>query len=120
MKDYHHIHLSADFLHDCKVWLRFLATDNEKLCRPFVDFSDESTYRDLLFTSDASLNPKLGMGAVYKNDWMVLKWEDDFIRRHSPSIEMLELYALTCTIVTWGETRNSEMPEQPYIVIMRP
>ena len=34
---------------------------------------------------------------------MMEKWDPDFIRDQDPSIEFLELYALTCAITTWGE-----------------
>ena len=44
------------------------------------------------------------MGAVYDNDWFVMQWEENFIQNFDPSIEFLELFALTAPLVTWSQT----------------
>ena len=66
----------------------------------------------LNFYSDASLNPKFGMGAVYHNRWLYMQWNEQFIRKQKPSIEFLELYALAIALLKWGtssELRNTRV-----------
>ena len=69
LKSYHHTWLDKEFIADCLVWKQFLSSFNDKgICRPFVDFQDKSrTAKILNFTSDASKNPRLGLGAVFNN-----------------------------------------------------
>ena len=87
---------------DCHIWWKFLKEDklNRQLCRPFVDFSPRVTVTDIDLASDASLNPNLGMGGTFGNNWLVARWPVNFIKDYSPSIELLELYALVVAIVT--------------------
>ena len=42
------------------------------------------------------------MGAVFKNRWIYARWDPMFIDREKPSIEFLELYALTAAVLVWG------------------
>ena len=49
--------------------------------------------------SDAS--GKIGMGAVCGASWMYQVWDEKFIRKHKPSIEYLELYAVTAAVIAW-------------------
>ena len=105
LKQYHHVYLNQSFLQDCRVWLQFLERVNgqpNQLCRPFVDFSDIPQYQKLFFYSDASKNSRLGMGAVFNNNWIVAKWGSQFIQNCDPSIEFLELFALTAAVLTWS------------------
>ena len=91
-----------NFLQDCKVWLQFLVqAESVRLCRPFLDFSDKDSSRILNFYSDASKNPELGMGAVFDNKWMMIPWLSKFIEQVNPSIEYLELYAVTAALLKW-------------------
>ena len=85
------------------MWMSFLQNASSlHLCRPFVDFSDTSrTTKQLNFASDASLNKNLGMGAVFDNSWIVAIRLSGFIDKASPSIEFLELFALTVALLTW-------------------
>ena len=55
----------------------------------------------LLFTSDASLNLNLGMGAYFDNRWIIQQWNKELILEQSPSIEFLELLALVAGVLTW-------------------
>ena len=49
--------------------------------------------------SDAS--GKLGMGALCASEWMMQMWPTEFINRYRPSIEYLELFAVTAGVLTW-------------------
>ena len=105
LKQHHHIWLDREFIMDCHIWLSFLADDvsDSQLCRPFVDFTEDGPSAELTYlASDASLNPDFGMGAVYGNQWMYMQWPQGFVKKYSPSIEFLELYALVAAIMTWN------------------
>ena len=101
----HHVNLNKEFIGDCKMWLTFLEKQGQKgICRPFVEWSAGDESRKVLkFFSDASKNESLGVGAVYDNRrWLCQQWPADFIKRHDPSIEFLELYALVSAMITWN------------------
>ena len=69
LKQHHHIWLDSDFVKDCLVWEWFLGNLEQNkaiLCCLFVDFGIGTSAKILNFYSNASLNPNLGMGAVYR------------------------------------------------------
>ena len=104
LQQYHHVSLDAEFIKDCKMWLQFLDSsdihDSRKLCRPFLDLKYTETSTTLQFYLDAS--GKIGMGVVYKNHYIVERWDNKFLRDKQPSIQFLELYTLVCAVLTWG------------------
>ena len=59
------------------------------------------TADDLNMASDAAKSDKLGFGAYCENDGMRGDWLADWIRNEDPSIEFLELFALTAGVLTW-------------------
>lgn len=61
MRQYHHIRVDAELRQDCAVWMEFL-NQNDKICRPFVDFSINDPAMIIEMSSDASRNPQLGFG----------------------------------------------------------
>ena len=102
LKAYHHVWLDTEFISDCLVWKKFLLDhSNVGICRPFVDFAAESS-KMLNFASDASKSRVLGMGAVFNNHWIIAQWPEGYISDLDPSIEFLELYALTMAVLTWS------------------
>ena len=104
LKQHHHVCLDVGFREDCSIWLKFLISNaNASLYRPFVDFSAELCATTLAFYADASLNKNFGFGAVFGNRWICRKWGSEFIVEQEPSIEFLELFALTMGILTWGK-----------------
>ena len=74
LKQHHHVSINSDFKRDCETWLQFLQSPDLRICRPYIDFLDESN-QILNFYSDASKNSSLGMGAVYGNRWLVAQWD---------------------------------------------
>ena len=108
LKQHQHVTLNADFLMDCMTWQQFLNSQNLGICRPFIDFQQNST-QILNFTSDASKNYSLGMGAVFKNNWIVMRWNKKFIEEEDPSIEFLELFALTAAVTTWTQYKELKL-----------
>ena len=115
LKQFHHVSLGKEFLRDCEVWKGFLRAPNPtNLCRPFTDI-DKFTYAVTLnFYSDASLNPKYGLGAVFDNRFVIARWNENFIINEKPSIEFLELYALCIGLCTWG---NDERLKNTKLII---
>ena len=80
LKQHHHLWLKTDFIQDCKVWHSFLTNVTKvQLCRPYNEFEPNPQYRPYnefepnpqymvwQFFSDASLNKKLGFGAIFQN-----------------------------------------------------
>ena len=118
LKQFHHVTLNKEFLLDCKVWKQFLlqvGEQNQGLCRPFVDFYGKfHNARTVPFYSDVSKAESLGMGAVYENDWFAKNWPNHFIAKYNPSIEFLELYALTVAMIVWGG--NPELRDRKIII----
>ena len=102
LKQYHHVTLNADFLQDCRVWTQFLKAEDVHICHPFIDFSNPEG-EILNFASRAAKSGKLGMGVVFGNNWICMSWGQSFITDMDPSIEFLELYALTMALMTWSQ-----------------
>ena len=69
--------------------------------RPFLDFSKYFTPDELDFYMDASKNLQLGFGGYCQKSWMICKWSHNFIEQYNPSIQFLELYAMTAGILAW-------------------
>ena len=69
-----------------------------------VDLDATTSAKQLKFFSDASANPKLGMGAIFSNQWLYAKWNLGYIVENGPRIEYLKLLALTTALLTWGGT----------------
>ncbi len=62
----------------------------------------ESPAEDIGFYSDASGGRMKGWGAIYGSQWCQGKWDPQFLADHNPSIDWMELYALTVGIALWG------------------
>ena len=107
LKQHHHVSLDQEFRFDLEVWRIFLLHHREiAVCHPMVDLERFITSQQLDFYSDASASKSLGFGAVYQTRWIYGQWEPDYITECGPSIEYLELFALTAAILTWGQESN--------------
>ena len=105
LKPYYHVLLDQEFKLDCEIWKTFLLHYRDlSLCRPMIDLTGEITAKVLNFSSDASRNPELGMGAVFENRWFSVQWELGYIKNFGPSIEYLQLLAVVTAVLTWGCT----------------
>ena len=104
LRNYHHVRLDQEFKFDIEVWRIFLSHNMSNVVnRPMLDIEQLETAQELEFYSDASANPSLGYWAVYQNHWIFNRWELDYIQGFNPSIEYLELFALTTAVLTWGK-----------------
>ena len=80
------------------MWMAFL-NHPSAFCRPFGDFTKTLQADKIYFYSDAS--GAIGYGVICANSWMFGFWDKTFLRDKQPSIEFLELFALTVGIVQW-------------------
>ena len=98
LKPHHHIRVNAEMKNDLTMWLTFL--DHPSVyCRLFLDFSATLVADEIEFFSDAS--GKIGLGAVCGSAWMMQKWDQEFLQKNKPSIEYLELFAVTAAVLAW-------------------
>ena len=99
LKAHHHIRVTAEMKADLLMWLKFIEHP-AVFSRPFFDYSDILIADELDFFVDASKNPLLGFGGYCFSSWMQCHW-DGFIEKFDPSIQYLELYAMTAAILAW-------------------
>ena len=100
LKKHHHIPLTSEVRSDLEMWQKFLDHPNV-YARKFIDLSDEITSEDVQFYTDATANENLGCGGISDNDWFIMQWDEEFILKKKPSINYLELYAVTVGIISW-------------------
>ena len=98
LKPHHHLRIDAEMKADLTMWMSFLQHPTV-YCRPFLDFSKVLIAEEIDMYSDAS--GKIGMGAFCGNAWMYQLWPPQFIEKYNPSIEYLELFAVTAGVLTW-------------------
>ena len=92
-KLHHHISLNKDTQADISWWLTWFPSWNQSSIIP----QDTVTTSDSLqLFTDAS---RLGLGAVYGNEWIQASWPAEFVTH---SIDFLELFAIVAACCTWG------------------
>ena len=96
---HHHIKITEENRLDLLVWKEFLAHP-EGFYRPFMEVESLNAQEIDMF-SDASGNYKLGFGALCGPEWTYGQWDHDFCMTQEPSIEFLELFALTIGVLNW-------------------
>ena len=99
LKLHHHIAINQEMRSDLNMWLQFL-NSLSVYARPFMDYSYFDA-EDIDFYTDASRNFDLGFGGVCETNWCWGQW-DCYTKTVEPSIEYLELYALTVGFLLWG------------------
>ena len=99
LKSHHHINVDSEMRLDLELWLTFLCTP--QVCSRKFAKSKKLEADEIDFYSDSSKNPNLGCGGVCEDEWFVIKWDHDFIIKNDPSINYLELYALTVSVFNW-------------------
>ena len=99
MKPHHHIDINQEFKDDLRTWLTFL-NEPTICCRPFLDYSRIFTAEDLELYTDAS--GRIGFGGIRMGtDFFMGIWPTEFLQTCNPSIEYLELYAVTVAVMLW-------------------
>ena len=97
-KPHHHLNVNLEIRLDLTLWREFIENSNI-FARPFFDFDNEAVYSPLDFFTDAS--GKLGAGGYFRNQWFIIPWDENFLEKKRPSINYLELYALTVAVLAW-------------------
>ena len=108
---HHHIKITQEMKMDMLTWLKFL-DDPMSSCHPLMDFTKYWNAEDLFFYSDASKNFDLGFGGICQTSWMFTQWDSQFLSKRTPepSIQYLELFALTAAVLAWvGRFRNKRI-----------
>ena len=100
LKQHHHVRITQENKQDLEIWRRFLRSP-EVFAIPFIELGVIEA-EDIDMYSDASGSMKKGgFGAYCGESWTAGKWDPIFMARCKPSIEFLELYALTVGVVLW-------------------
>ena len=97
LRQHHHIKIKEENRLDLLVWKEFLS-QQEAFCHPFMEFGT-ITADQIDMYSDAS--GKLGLGALCRTSWSFAAWNKEFLKKEKPSIEYLELYAVTIGVINW-------------------
>ena len=97
MKQHHHITVNSEMKWDLGMWQTFLR-DPSTYCRPFADFSIETNAQELSWFMDSS--GVIGFGGICKANWFSGTWSPELLSL-DPSIEFLELYALTVSVLNY-------------------
>ena len=100
LKPHHHVKITGEMRSDMNMWLIFLNRPSV-YSRLFMDFNYYDA-TDVDFNTDSSRNFNLGFGGICQNSWMWGQW-DEYTKRIEPSIEYLELFALTAGFLLWGQ-----------------
>ena len=96
LKQHHHVKIKEETRLDLLVWKKFLSSQRA-FCIPFMETGDVMA-SEINMYSDAS--GKIGFEALCDCNWMKGMWEPSFLEQE-PSIEYLELFAVTAGILTW-------------------
>ena len=99
LSPHHHVRITSENRMDLEVWKRFLSYP-KIFNRPFWDCTEWNAVQ-LDMYSDASRNFKLGFGAYCGTEWTFGQWDEVFMTQVEPSIEYLELFAVTVGILNW-------------------
>ena len=99
MCQHHHVRITEEMKMDLEIWRIFLRNPSI-YCRPFADF-EVVTAKEINMYSDASRNFQKGFGALCGTSWSCGVWNARFMEQNQPSIEYLELYAVTVAVLNW-------------------
>ena len=99
LKHHHHIWIDKEVRDDLVIWKIFIQSPLI-YARPFLDFK-EIRPENVNFFTDATANSLLGMGGICGDFWFTQQWDEHWILAENPSIQFLELYAITVGIFNW-------------------
>ena len=99
LQQHHHVKITEENRLDLEVWKHFL-TYPDSFYRPFME-AVSLTAQDIDMYSDASGNYRLGFGSYCGPEWTFGQWDEVFCKQQKPSIEYLELFAVTVGVLNW-------------------
>ena len=100
LKPHHHLRITNELHMDLRMWKEFLAYPGV-FSHSFSDFSVEKKATEIDLYTDAAGKATLGGAGVNNREWFFVGWDPTFIAKYKPSIEYLELYAVTVAVVLW-------------------
>ena len=101
-KPHHHIMIKQEMRMDLQMWKNFLEHPSV-FSRPFFQFDNSIDSLQLNLYTDAAKAKGLGCGGYHNNEWFVAQWDENFLEEYNPSINYLELYAVTVAVLLWIE-----------------
>ena len=99
LKQHHHVKITQEHKLDLSTW-KFFLEKPDSFYRGFIQ-PKLHTAQMLDMYSDASRNFRLGFGAYCGSEWTYGQWDFDFCTQKQPSIEYLELFAVTVGVLNW-------------------
>ena len=99
-KPHHHFNVTQELKLDLEMWLAFLSQP-EAYNRSFFDFDSKQFFSPLDFFTDASGTK--GAGGYCDQQWFIIEWDSEFLLEAKPSINYLELFALTVAVLSWAK-----------------
>lgn len=104
MRPHHHLRVTSEMKLDLGIWRSFLSQD-EAVLRPFIDFDDETKFSPCPVFSDAAKSSIRGYSACFLDYASQTAyhtfdmWEPGFLEQCDPSVQFLELIALSIGVV---------------------
>lgn len=112
---HHHVRVTGEMKLDLGMWRAFLRQEGN-VVRPFVDFSGTLNFVEIPMTSDAAKSDQLGYAACYCDHeqktvfYCYNQLESGLLEIHDPSIQFLELFALTVGVLLFTKRlKNSRV-----------
>ena len=99
LKQHHHVRITTEHKMDLLTWKYFLSQPHAYY-RGFIEPEVKDAIALDMF-SDASRNFTLGFGAYCGSEWSWGQWDTNFCEEVQPSIEYLELFAVTVAVLNW-------------------
>lgn len=108
LKQHYHIRVTQEMKLDLGMWKGFLRQEGN-VVRPFIDFAMNKNIREIPMTSDAAKSSACGFAACLvdhesrKLFFCYDQWEAGLLDLYDPSIQFLELFALTVGILIFSK-----------------
>ena len=104
---HHHIKLPLDAIMDLRIWLTFLRSPLT-YSWPFIDYKEGQDAVTLDWYTDAAKSAQRGYGGHHMSHWFYGQWDTEFFNKYDPSIEYLQLYALTAGVLLWLKNHKNQ------------
>lgn len=108
LRPHHHIKVTNEMKLDLGVWRKFMAQDQSVL-RPFVDFDDEFSCKNISLSADAAKSEALGFATCYWHSsnntvfYAFDRWEPALLQKYDPSVQFLELIGFSAGVILFAE-----------------
>ena len=97
---HHHINLTKDMRLDLETWVD-IPQPSKHICQTIHRPEQASVSYRNRFLHRCLYQPRTGMWGISDKDWFIMQWNEQFVAKKSPSINYLELYAVTVAVMSW-------------------